>query len=281
LITAWDNWQESKALKGGWWTSERNTLSTGYVVVRLANEMVLLKPAGGGVRGTVCYDSLHLSRAVNQAAPMGLTLTPNATNVWNNSRTGGYRGDTFIGITQRSTGTCFMLPTYQRVDRAVVTPPSLIPRIPALTVASMVESVIFRGVPQRSVADLNATFGAPPAFGNVGRNYIIGEWSPNIDGYYHRTLCATVGVPEVDALGWALQGNPAQGEGQFRFVSGRNLGVFDLGNPAGHEPRDLAPAWAKAISDCVAQGLHIDAAEAFTYGESGMNHRTHTRDFRC
>jgi hypothetical protein len=282
LITAWDNWQESKALKGGWFNSERNTLSTNSVVVRLANEMQALKPAAGVARGAVCYDSPHLTRAVNQAAPLAIALNANALAVWGMSRTAGYRGDSFIGITQRSTGICYMLPTYQRVDRAVIVPPSRIPRIPNLTGASMVESVIYNGAGQRSVAQLNATYGAPPGLGVAGvRNYIIGEWSPNIDGYYHRTLCAYVMVPEVDALGWALQGNAALGNGQFRFVSGRNLGVFDLGNPAGHEPRDLPPVWAKAISDCVADGLHVQAAAAFTHGTSGANHRTHTRTFEC
>jgi hypothetical protein len=143
-------------------------------------------------------------------------LHADAGAVWTASRLSGYQGDTFIGITQRSTGVCHMLPTYQRVDRRVVTPPSLIPRI----------------------------------------------------------------AQQPKLLGWALQGNAARGGGQFRFVSGRNLNVFDLGNPAGHEPRDLPPAWAKAISDCVSEGLHITAAAAFTHGTSGVNHRTHTRTFQ-
>ncbi|MGA2987861.1 MAG: hypothetical protein ABSG32_29100 [Terriglobia bacterium] len=281
MLTAWDEWQRSKELEGGWWNSDRNNLSNGKLRF-FANEMVPLMQARtprAVVGAPVCFDSPHLTRAGNDGAEIAFSLAPKAIEVWAKSQRSGKRGDTFIGITQRSTGVCHMLPTYERcannggplIDGGRMTNPA----------TDKVKNRIFVNAPVRTVQDIHDTFGVPPRFGNVGRNFIIAESSRDIDGYYHNTLFAIANVPAADGLGWALQGCPAHGAGWFRFVSSKNSGVFDLGNGPNHEGRDLPPAWAKAISDCVAHGLGLTVADKFTESESGKGDATRIRNFTC
>lgn len=276
MVAAWDTWQKSKELNGGWWYSDRNRGAQNGIINFLAQEMaefIKRKHPRATIDNPLCFDSPHLTRAasVSGTAPIQFNLSMNSIDVWNRSRTSGKRGDTFIGITDRTTGACHMLPTYERCD-----PPGT-----RMTDESRVKNRIFVGAPERTVLDIYNTYGRPPRFGNANRNVIIAEQSAEIDGYYHNTLLAIVMVPAANALGWALQGCPAHGGGQFRFVSSKNSGVFDLGNGDGHEGRDLPPAWAKAISDCVASALNLTLDEKFEANVSGRGNATRVRKFTC
>jgi hypothetical protein len=173
MLTAWDEWQRSKELEGGWWNSDRNNLSNGKLRF-FANEMVPLMQARtprAVVGAPVCFDSPHLTRAGNDGAEIAFSLAPKAIEVWAKSQRSGKRGDTFIGITQRSTGVCHMLPTYERcannggplIDGGRMTNPA----------TDKVKNRIFVNAPVRTVQDIHDTFGVPPRFGNVGRNFLV------------------------------------------------------------------------------------------------------------
>lgn len=187
--------------------------------------------------------------------------------IWTLSK--GRRHDTFVGVTQVSTGKCFLYPSFTQDpadkhfgisrlhDEATDTP-------------ARVELAAARAHYPR-----NTVIVVPPDAG--------------ADGIAHATACALAGIAQTDAIGWSIQGNANAGRTFLvRFSSGLNnrnrtiaprqpkppddakgravaetQQAFEARMEASKkESRDLPKAWRLAILDALAADLGMTVQEA-------------------
>lgn len=149
------------------------------------------------------------------------------------TRSTGRPFDSFVGVLSIPANDAYMYPAFYLADGD-----------PTSCVAGM------EGATPEPCATIRAHYG--------GDALIVEPIMGNFDGIFHREACRKAGVPEGDALGWAIFGNRNPGvECEIRFVSGRNLGKFTPRTPrVGEtvaqaearwelkESRDLPKAWA-------------------------------------
>ena len=178
----------------------------------------------------------------------GGQLTPESITAWN--RSAGRPGDSFIGVTNLNSGACNLFPCFTE-DAGN---PLNVTTIFGVTDTKANVNAVYHG---REIIAPAVLFGG-------------------IDGYFHKQACAKAGVPETEAIGWAIPGSKNNtGANEIRFVSGRNLGKFEdrptglKGNGLAHnevnmgghimtrEARDLPKAWKQWIQGILVAGLNL------------------------